>query len=275
MKKIYLNIVLALMVTVASFTTMAATAQAEEEKVEWTVEFTGKGDTGFEPVNPDDLKALKEKISDAMPGDTIVFKANYKNSTDKTMDFFLAADVLASLEDDKNGKAAEGGAYTYMLTYDSGKGETIIYNSETVGGDNDSIKGLNQLKNNNAFVSIGTLAKKKQGVVTLTIKLDGNSQDNRYMSKLAQLNVQFAAKEPSNPKPTIKKITKTKHIVETIPGGTEIVQLDDEDVPLDRGLNPKTGDSIIPIVGCALALVIGLGFIGLYFVLMKRAEKEV
>ena len=169
MKKTYLHIALALAVTAASFVGMTEEAFAKTEDVEWNVTYTGKGSTGFESDYTDDIK---KQISNAMPGDTLVYTANYKNASDKTMDFFLSADVLSSLEDDKNGKAAVGGAYSYIVTYDSGSGEQIIYDSETVGGDNDVQKGLNQVKNGNAFVSVGTLESNQTGRVKLEVKLD-------------------------------------------------------------------------------------------------------
>ncbi|MBO5618301.1 MAG: hypothetical protein J6M63_06760 [Pseudobutyrivibrio sp.] len=276
MKKTYLHIALALAVTAASFVGMAEEAFAKTENVEWNVTYTGKGSTGFESDYTDDIK---KQISNAMPGDTLVYTANYKNASDKTMDFFLSADVLSSLEDDKNGKAAVGGAYSYIVTYDSGSGEQIIYDSETVGGDNDVQKGLNQVKNGNAFVSVGTLESNQTGRVKLEVKLDGNSQDNSYMEKLAQLSIQFATTpktefDPQN-KTIEKKIHKTRQVVYTIPGGSEIVYIDDDEVPLDGGFNPKTGDSILPLLVCAIALVVGIGFIALYFIIEKKSNREV
>ncbi|WP_028242523.1 hypothetical protein [Pseudobutyrivibrio ruminis] len=276
MKKSYIRYTLALAVTVASFMGMTNTVSAKTETVEWTVNYTGEGSTGFSSNYTEDLK---DKISSAMPGDTLVYKANYKNDSEKTMDFYLSADVLSSLEDDKTGKTAAGGAYTYKLTYDSGDGEKNIYDSETVGGDNDVQKGLNQVKNNNAFVSVGRLNKKQDGVVTITIKLDGNSQDNSYMTKLAQLNVQFAVTEPTDIDPidktVVKKVNKVKPVVYTIPGGSEVVNIDDGQVPLDEGFNPKTGDSILPLVICGIAFLAGLVLIGLYFIFSNESDEEV
>ena len=276
MKKIYFNIALALAVTVVSFMGISEKVDAKTEKVAWNVRYTGAGSTGFESEYTDDLKYI---ISSAMPGDTLVYTVNYQNVSDKKMEFFLAADVLSSLEDDKNGETAVGGAYSYKVTYDSGAGEQIIYDSETVGGDNDVQKGLNQLKNGNALVSIGTLDKNQSGKVKLMVKLDGNSQDNSYMEKLAQLNIQFAATEPTivapENKTNIKKINERRQVVYTIPGGSEIVYIDDDEVPLDEGFNPKTNDSIIPLLVCVIALFVGLGFIGLYFVLVKKYKGEV
>ena len=148
-----------------------------------------------------------------------------------------------------------------------------------VGGDNDVQKGLNQVKNGNAFVSVGTLESNQTGRVKLEVKLDGNSQDNSYMEKLAQLSIQFATTpktdfDPQN-KTIEKKIHKTRQVVYTIPGGSEIVYIDDDEVPLDGGFNPKTGDSILPLLVCAIALVVGIGFIALYFIIEKKSNREV
>ena len=67
--------------------------------------------------------------------------------------------------------------------------------------------------------------------------------------------------------------TVNKHVVYKIPGGKEIIYIDDDTlVPLSGG-NPRTGDSVLPLVFCGIALLIGLALIMWYF-RMTRDEKE-
>ena len=177
----------------------------------------------------------------------------------------LVVSLMLDIKDQSGGLLASAAAVTTLWA--ASKGVMAIQ------------KGLNQVKNGNAFVSVGTLESNQTGRVKLEVKLDGNSQDNSYMEKLAQLSIQFATTpktdfDPQN-KTIEKKIHKTRQVVYTIPGGSEIVYIDDDEVPLDGGFNPKTGDSILPLLVCAIALVVGIGFIALYFIIEKKSNREV
>ena len=291
MKKKHLNIVLALAVSFVGLVGLSIDAKAETEKVEWKVTYTG---LSFEST----YEADKATLSNAMPGDTINFTVDYVNGTGESADFYMSADVLKTLED--NNKAT-GGAYTYKITSTTTANPTV-FDSETIGGDAsaDSVVGLAQVdEGEGAYFSLGTVASGKSGTVTISIDLDGNSQNNSYMSALAQLNIKFGAEpvsEKEENKTEYKTITKTntivnkivnrdkvsivKQVARTLEDGNQIVIIDEEQVPTNgttyiNGSNPQTGDSILPLVVCSLLMLVGIALVIWYFKLTRDNKKEV
>ena len=288
MKKKILNIALALAVAIAGFTSFNMEANAETEKVEWTVTYNGKS---FDST----YSADKAKLTNAMPGDTIEFIVDYVNGTSENADFYMSADIIKSLEE---GADATGGAYSYKII--SSESAEPIFDSETVGGDATDVIGLDQVDSGEgAYFALGTLAAGDSGKVTISIALDGNSQNNAYMATLAQLEIKFGAEPSSEAVQDIIKeetVTKTetkvntvtehgsgtivKRVTNTVGGGTPVVIINDDAVPLDggtaiSGANPRTGDSIIPLVACGTALLIGLLLIVWYFRMTKEQKEEV
>lgn len=291
MKKKHLNIVLALAVSFLGLAGLSIDAKAETENVNWEVTYTG---SSFEST----YEADKAKLSNAMPGDTINFVVDYVNGTTGSADFYMSADVLKTLEDNK---VATGGAYSYKITSTTTTNPTI-FDSKTVGGDAssaDSVVGLAQVdEGEGAYFSLGTIASGSSGTVTISIDLDGNSQNNSYMSALAQLNIRFGAEptsEKEENKTEYKTIIKTNTIVNkivnhdkksivkqvsrTLEDGNQIVIIDEEQVPTNgttyiSGSNPQTGDSIIPLVVCFIFLLVGIALVLWYFKLTKDGKKE-
>jgi hypothetical protein len=271
MKKRLLNIVLALTVVIAGFTVLSNTANAEEVGYTWNVEYDGK-----DIDSPDYVEPTKETTKTVMPGDTLYYEVTYHNLSDKAASFYLNADVLASLE---QGSEASGGAYSYVITNTVNGTTTELFNSLTVGGDNSDVIGLTQVKpGEGSYFSLGSIpAKTGEGTIRVEVKLDGNTQNNSYMGSLASLGVSFGAEPTSEAEDggtVVKEIKNTvvRRIVKTLPGGTQIVIIDDDDIPLAG--NPRTGDSILPIVMCGLALVLGLLMIAWYFMLTKNDRRE-
>ncbi len=283
MKKKYMNIVLALTLVAAGFIGLKTEALADTlDPVTWTVTYDGSDSF----VSTYDAETAK--VTGAMPGDTITYEVTYKNASTEAANFYMDANVVKTLEE---GNDATGGAYTYRILSD--KSTTPLFDSETVGGDNEDVQGLMQVNGNeDAYFDLGTLAVGDSGKVTVIIVLDGNTQSNSYMGALGQLNILFAAEPESNDNEGIvitKTITKTntvfnqivnhskqkvsKKVERTLPNGTQIVVIEDEDTPL-FGENPLTGDSIVPLVFCGITLLLGLFLIFMYF-RMTRNNKEV
>ncbi len=283
MKKKYMNIVLALTLVAAGFIGLKTEALADTlDPVTWTVTYDGT--ENFAST----YDAETAKVTGAMPGDTITYEVTYKNASTEAANFYMDANVVKTLEE---GSDATGGAYTYKIFSD--KSETPLFDSETVGGDNEDVQGLMQVNGNeDAYFDLGTLAVGDSGKVTVIIVLDGNTQSNSYMGALGQLNILFAAEPESNDNEGIvitKTVTKTntvfnqivnhskqkvsKKVERTLPNGTQIVVIEDEDTPL-FGENPLTGDSILPLVFCGITLLLGLFLIFMYF-RMTRNNKEV
>ena len=267
MKNKIKNIVLALAVIAISFSMTAVNASAATVNKGWNVTYDGTEMTT-------DYDLDKATIEHAMPGDTLAFAISYTNATAEANDFYLNTAVITSLEDDETGAAA-GGAYSYKLSYLLDGVETIIYDSDTIGGDNDVLKGLKQIQGDNpedTYFSLGRVAAGDSGVVNLVIKLDGNSQDNGYMAKLATMNVSFGVEKIPQPVNKTVKVEETKKVVYTTPAGTEIVMIDDPIIPLN---GPQTGDSALPLIICSVSMMIGFMLIGLYFYIMKKSREEV
>ena len=145
MKKKWLASVLALLLAVTPITAYAEDFSGGDG---WKVSFDGKKMTStFKNTDIDD------KIYEMEPGDTVDFHIQLKNEYKQTTDWYMTNKVLKSLEDAQT--VAEGGAYSYILTYikQDGTKETL-YSSEEVGGEtkNASGEGLHQATNSLKFV---------------------------------------------------------------------------------------------------------------------------
>lgn len=299
MKKLHLNTVLALMVMTAGFAFAGTTAHAETLKINaasvsdnvsdqaLTLEKATEKNTTEAPGKPSwtvtyngsamdsNYVSSKATESGAMPGDTIVYSVNLKNGSGSDATFYMSTDVVKTLEE---GSEATGGAYSYKITY-SGSDEPI-FDSETVGGDKSvaDVIGLNQVNGNEgSYFSLGSIAKGDYETIKVTVVLDGNSQTNKYMATLAELEIMFGA-EPTDSAHKGDSIerhnTVVKSVVNTLDGGTEVVIIDDEDIPLNGG-NPLTGDSALPLIICAVAFLVGLMMIFWYFILTRKQKEEV
>ncbi len=271
MKKRHLNIVLALMVVIAGFTGFSKEALAETEELTWTVTYTGSDITST-------YDSSKSTIENTLPGDTIQYTVTYTNATSEAATFYVSSDVVKTLEEAKDN--AQGGAYSYII-YKNGDKDNPIFESDTVGGDNEEVIGLTQVASGEgAYFSLGSVNAGGSGTVTIAVTLDGNSQSNSYMSTLAELNIQFGA-EPTadtNLDTTVVESVKksiVKKIVTVLDDGTEVVIIEDDEIPLSSATGaPQTGDSILPLVICFIALLVGVLLILWYFKMTKDAGRE-
>ncbi len=269
MKKIYINTLLALIAVAFGFMAGGNTAQAATEELKWTVSYDGSKMTS-------DYDVQKSTISGIFPGDTVSYQVTYANNSGSAADFYMSSDVLKSLEDGSD--EAAGGGYSYSLAYTLAGTTTSIYANDTLGGDNTDIVGLNQATDNkNTYVYVGRLSAGQSGLVTLNVILDGNSQDNSYMTKLASLDIKFGVEAVTS---TVNHVSNSQSVVYTLPGNVELVTLSDDATPTTggnpaSGANPRTGDSILPIVFCAIALLFGLLLVIWYFYLTRKNNQEV
>ncbi|MCR5415246.1 MAG: hypothetical protein K6E79_00435 [Pseudobutyrivibrio sp.] len=269
MNKKRLNIVLALAVGVVGLMGLSETADAKTQETGWTINFDGS--TVSSGTTTD-----KGTIVSAMPGDTIQYNVTYTNSSTISADFYLDTEVINSLEN-KNADGTDAnisgeGAYSYSIKYTIDGATTTIYDSESVG----AIETSEITENNkSSYFGIGNLAAGNSGLITVEVVLDGNSQDNDYMAKLATLELKLGVEKdviPENKTNTVTTSGNVKKVVYTVPGGTEVVLIDDPIVPLD---GPQTGDSIIPILISSVALLIGILLVIWYFRLTRKEKEEV
>ena len=172
----------------------------------WYVEFDGKKmNSTFKNTDIDDA------IYQLQPGDTVNLYLELKNSYEEETDWYMSNKVLQSLEDSQS--VAEGGAYSYILTYLEPDGSRkLLYSSESVGGDtvNESGEGLHQATDSlENFFYLDRLASGEEAGITLTVKLEGETQGNAYQDTLAKLQMNFAVEMTgTNDLPLFPGITK-------------------------------------------------------------------
>lgn len=224
------------------------TAQAETYtgKSGWKVDFDGKSmNTNFK----------NNEINDALyklqPGDTVNITVNLVNSHDTETDWYMTNEVLQSLEDSQS--VANGGAYTYKLTYVNPEGiEQLIYNSDSIGGEGSTAggEGLHQATNTlEDFFYLDYLEPGESGQVKLSVSLDGETQGNSYQDTLAKLQMNFAV-EPL-----------------VVPEGSTVAE---------RPVLPiivQTGDQIGNLIFSIATLAGGLIFVILALVKRKRESE--
>ena len=154
---------------------------------EWTVSFDGdKMNSNFKSAE------MTEDILNILPGDSITLQVNLKNTDDEKSDWYMTNEVLQTLEESND--SAEGGAYTYILTYvDPAGGEVVLYSSEVVGGEGSKEEGLHQATDGlEDYFYLGRLSKNEQAMIRLYVQLDGETQGNAYQDTLAKLQMNFA-----------------------------------------------------------------------------------
>lgn len=172
---------------------LAVPAYADEIQggEDWMVNFDGSGlESNFTS------KDMNEIVRGLQPGDTVTFTLALKNSSGKGADWWMTNQVLSSFED---ASVANGGAYTYILSYKDAAGNvTDIYSSDSVGGEDTSGGvGLHRATiGMEEFFYLDHLADGASGTVTLQVALDGETQGNNYQNTLADLALRFAV-EPN------------------------------------------------------------------------------
>ena len=138
-------------------------------------------------------------VSGMQPGDETVAVLELTNKNSSATEWYMANEILSSLEDSAEG--AGGGAYTYRLAYTAPDGaQTVLFSSDTVGGSgNEAGEGLHSVSGALAdYIYLGTLAKGQKGTVELTVALDGETQGNSYQDTLADLTMNFAVELSNN-----------------------------------------------------------------------------
>lgn len=172
---------------------------------------------------------LDDKISGMQPGDDITLSVKLQNSYKDPTDWYLSNKVARTLEE-TSAAGASGGAYTYRLTYIGPDGaSSVIYDSDTVGGDTQdgSKQGLGEATNAmEDYFFLGTIGSGKSGEVQLYIALDGETQGNAYMNTLADLEMSFAV-DVNEPTAEPKKETVYRRNTTTVPTTSSTVSTGD------------------------------------------------
>lgn len=253
-KKILCLVMAAVMSAGTSATAFAEHIQGSKD---WAVDFDGeKMNSNF------DSTEMKSEIYKLLPGDTIELQVGLKNSGQDSTDWYMTNEILQSLEESQS--VAEGGAYTYNLTYvDHDDRSTVLYSSDTVGGENsgEAGEGLHQATDSlENYFYLDRLDPGEAGAVQLTIQLDGETQGNAYQDTLAKLRMNFA----------VEKVTKD---VTYQTGDPTTITKHQKNV---IRTSPKTGDPTNILAFSAVALVSGLVllFLGIRLAKKKRSHEE-
>ena len=136
---------------------------------------------------------VNDTMRQLQPGDTVNITLQLHNTYDALTDWYMTNEVLQSLEDSQS--VANGGAYSYVLTYIDPTGASeLIYSSETIGGENAGIQdqGLHQATGTlEDFFYLGDLDIGETAQILLTVSLEGETQGNDYQDTLAKLQMNF------------------------------------------------------------------------------------
>ena len=202
-------------VLLASMSTAVYGETVKSDK-NWQVIFTQEKNMQVTPENLD----FSDDIYGLQPGDTAVIQLSLKNQNSGETDWYMTNQVIRSLEDSVT--TANGGAYTYILTYtDKNGAEKTLFSSDTVGGETVGSAGEGLHEATDAlkdYFYLDTLASGQGSAVTLQVTLDGETQGNGYQKTLADLKMNFAVElreADSNRKPA--SIVKTGDDTNSIP----------------------------------------------------------
>lgn len=241
---------------------ITATAHAEDfvSSRNWLVDFDGdKMNSNFSS------QEMAEEIYGILPGDTMELQVKIKNSGKDDTDWYMSNEVLESLEE---GSAAEGGAYTYVLSYYDPSGEeAVLYDSQTVGGEGSvaGLEGLHQATDSlEDYFYLDRLTKGETAAVYLRVELDGETQGNSYQNTLASLQMNFAV-EKAAPATRVEQGEDTI-IRKTVTGASNTVRR-----TITR---PKTGDTTNILLYSAIALASGIVLLVLGVITVKRRREN-
>lgn len=248
MKKKFLSLFVILTLLFA----MAVNVQAEDFTGGdgWNVVFNGREMTStFKNADIDDA------IYQLQPGDTVTIHLSLQNTYDGDTNWYMTNEVLQSLEDSQS--VAEGGAYSYILTYIKPDGTSeLLYSSEAVGGEssNESGEGLHQATDSlEDYFYLGSLSSGQSGEITLVVHLEGETQGNAYQDTLAKLQMNFAVELATSVPPANSRNTSTTSTINRV---------------------VKTGDYSNIYLFCILTLVAGLVCVGIVIYRIRQNKRN-
>lgn len=210
------------------FVTAPATARAESLTAESNVSFTSENKLAADYTSAD----MNNAVYNLQPGDDITITLNLKNENAMAANWYMTNEVLQSLEE-TTGSEATGGAYEYELAYtDPGGAREVLFTSDTVGGENSGSRvGLKAATSGlEDYLYLDTIAPGQQGLITLRVALDGETEGNSYQNTLASLQMNFAVDTTTVYNETITEVVDEEGnpVPENSSSRTEIVRTGDE-----------------------------------------------
>lgn len=160
---------------------------------DWHVTYTKNGqmeDNYSESGTEADIRKLQ-------PGDDLTISVELRHENESSADWYLSNEVLKSLE----AGDATGSGYGYVLAYEGDGGTREIYRSSTVGGTG-STGLLEATPTLDDYFYLDTLSPGRHGKVTLTVSLDGETEQNAYFNQFARIRLSFATEARKVPTPS-------------------------------------------------------------------------
>lgn len=206
---------------------------------------------------------INDTISAMQPGDTVVIDVDLKNNNGALAHWYIKNEIAQSMRD----KDAQGGAYTYKLSYIDPVGKsTVLYDSFVSGSE--GLRGVDSmLSGESDYFYLGEIASGKSGKIQLTVALDGETLGNAYQGQIAKLNLGFAV-EPQ-PQGATQHRTVRRQVV-----NDEVVYVTEDGVPLAGNGLIKTGDETDLFPYVLAACLSGVLLLVVVFFGLKDRKKE-
>jgi len=279
MKKRLLSIIAACMLIICL--AYPAAAETFTSQNDMSVTFTKDGEMeeqGFSGEN--DKTSIDDYISEYMePGDTAVFEIQLKNEYAGETDWWMENRIIYSLEDRSNDHIAKGGGYTYELTYTDPKGEEhTLFDNMNVGGDDEShgtglwevtygLRPENEDEKFENFFFLDTFKDGDQGLITLKVSLDGETQGNDYQDTLADLGMNFAVEME---KPETETTTRQQQTTQQQTTRQQTTTRSSSYTPS----SVKTGDESNAFIYFVMLAAAGVIILLFAIVVVKKRRKE-
>lgn len=237
LRKISLFFAAALVTACAALLCAPVQAQADTPTAGWTVTFGS--DMKMTSDYAQQKASVDKALGNLLPGDTFIITVHLENKSDLRTAWYMSSNAIKTLEE---GSQASNGAYTYKLIY----GGQEIYSSDTVGGD--AADGFMEISNaTGQWFWLGYIDGGKGNDVQIQMSLDGETQNNAYMSTVGKLAVSFAVEFNDG---------SGRRVVQEQQGNTTTVQQGSD--------MPQTGDTMWAVIlfavagACAAACAAGL-----------------
>lgn len=140
---------------------------------------------------------LVDRIAGLEPGDSLEYTVTYSNDSDVTVDYYMLAKTLQTLEQSKD--VAENGGYRFVLKDIGPNGETVLFDNSKVGGDTviANLKGLQQATNaTQEYFHINQLKPGQSAKTYLRVEFEEETQANDYMDTIGDLRIAYAVELP-------------------------------------------------------------------------------
>ncbi len=205
MKRTTIAASIASLLLALALTPAGALAESLTGSSNWNVTYT----TGGTMQDNYSAKEYSDQVSSLEPGDDITFTVTLNHENSLAADWYLANDVVKTLEYADNEEL--GSAYEYLLEYHGPNQSRTLYDSKVVGGTDSEglLEATNALED---FIYLDNLSQGQTGSVTLKVTLDGETEGNAYFDTLAKLKLRFAVEPPAEAK---RERTTQRRIVNT------------------------------------------------------------